>query len=401
MSLPPFNAKDYQAKLKKKFGDNTDALVFRRVKYIVRSNITKYIMYSIGDDGKHTRNEYTPTEWRQAKRKYSEQQIDQCLEIHASSFSFKTTTKLIRDTDKSANKSIFCCSENRQSFNLTKMEWEEDKSPVLPRSRDLVAMVVNKFQSKAEKWFVCSDQFLRAWTAINYKIHPSLPFKGREPEKMKKRLMTGNLLMSNSWLKWTYGHHHNDLDIDIEESRKRMWVKRCEAESAEYVHVLCALVLILRYGEVPTPHTPVPNNALPTNGSKGTPMMTKWDLPENFIKNLFNSVSDVKLIDEDVKLIDASPRVELVRQDAIAHIYNWGDRWEQLMPEYGVWNNVVENPIFSSAEWAGEETATDEVSTTSETSSWADMAIEDEANGCWEKEETNAWSTPLVITNAH
>ena len=71
------------------------------------------------------------------------------------------------------------------------------------------------------------------------------------------------------------------LDVLIpsdEEQRKRYWHQRCEKISRTWIHVYCALVLLVRYNELPT------ESNVPVVRGLETHSYPHWHLPPEFIQ---------------------------------------------------------------------------------------------------------------------
>lgn len=138
---------------------------------------------------------------------------------------------------------------------------------------------------EADAWFIASEQFLRAHTLILYDWHDSFkslipkntPVEKRE-EALRRKLFIGNNLMTNGWLKHSLALDESELlPMEPTESYEKYWHLRSEPASRNWVDVYAALILMARYGEVPTSDN-VPNTAT-------GPQRTQWSLPPNFIKN--------------------------------------------------------------------------------------------------------------------
>jgi hypothetical protein len=188
----------------------------------------------------------------------------------------------------------------------------------------------------ASNWFICSHQFLHFWRAIMFEDHPS--FKHSDEEKRKKWLMSGCRLMCNGYLKWQeilqtvesskIGDHishlkpraripvhgnslverssdkHPEMENLLstcptccDEIKKRYWVMRTECESQNYVHIYAALVLIGKYGEIPS-HDFIPNNCEniadsdyweELTGVRKKYDMKRWSLPDGFIEKILTT----------------------------------------------------------------------------------------------------------------
>jgi len=139
---------------------------------------------------------------------------------------------------------------------------------------------------RADKWFIASNQFLHAWTAIMYDRHETfdkLVGSKTAPadfEKiLRKKLFSGNHLTTNGWRKFNQALAAEGKVMTEEQSIERYWHLRSEYASRKWVDIWAAVVLLARYGEIPGPMN-VPNTL--DNG----PKRTAWDLPNAFISNV-------------------------------------------------------------------------------------------------------------------
>jgi hypothetical protein len=134
----------------------------------------------------------------------------------------------------------------------------------------------------ADHWFSVSEQYLRAFTAILYQWHdtfdqliPRNTPQDKREEALRKKLFCGNTLMVNGWLK-----HKQTLEqakmtpMSKKESGDKFYVQRWK--EGQHVDELAALVLLARFGEIPT-ELNIPNNV-------SGPKRTQWDLPEGFLE---------------------------------------------------------------------------------------------------------------------
>lgn len=213
---------------------------------------------------------------------YSSAQKDKNLEFSYNMYAGFTAEEKLRDNDKHKG-SIYFSSNNYRQLDVVNGsfcpgETQEFKSSgrIPPRVGDLICMKVEmgpKGKLWAKWWFTASEQFLHAWTLIMYANHPSFDRKD-----LYKRSFTGNRLQTNSFLKYTLSHKDNGAVPDEAELSSRYFRLRTEYVSKKWVHVYCALVLIVRFGELPHAGN-IPNNI-------GGLKMMKWDLPYDFVRNL-------------------------------------------------------------------------------------------------------------------
>nr|QBK86900.1 MAG: uncharacterized protein LCMAC103_02380 [Marseillevirus LCMAC103] len=134
---------------------------------------------------------------------------------------------------------------------------------VAPREGDLlcghVASAAGKARPFFEKWFTCSEQFYRAWTLIVHEAHDSFGRAERKKSGARAYWLSGNRLMTNNYAKWRLGCIARGTLPSDAECRAQYWHPRTELASRYWIHLYCALVLLLRYGEMPTPEN-VPMN---------------------------------------------------------------------------------------------------------------------------------------------
>ena len=164
---------------------------------------------------------------------------------------------------------------------------------------------------EADSWFIASEQFLRAHTLILYDWHSSFDclipkntaIEDREAA-LKKKLFIGNTLMTNGWLKNKLSLEQSGcLPMTKQESEEKYWHLRSEPVSRNWVDVYAAIVLIARYGEVPTEFN-VPNNN--NNG----PRRTQWSLPVDFIQQHNLAIVEPEKIKPKVEVVKVTIKIE-------------------------------------------------------------------------------------------
>jgi hypothetical protein len=270
--------------------NNMGKLIFRRVKTVKTNQSAKINTTYFTDDDTfitYDKNGLCP--------KWNKQQFEQNVEFKYSFYTFLTDSKAIRQNDSYGGTQIFGSIYNRSVLDieggtfLFKKDSNDPHNFVPPRidckEKDLVCgIVVNPKGDKSalpkyQYWFICSDQFLKAWTSVVYPSFDIFPQYNGEDFKIRKKLMTGNRLCTNTFKKWTLAHFDNKMDRDPEEIEKRYYRLRTETSSRKYVHLYAALILIAKYKELPCEFN------LPVNLDKG-PNMKKWDIPEKFVNTL-------------------------------------------------------------------------------------------------------------------
>ena len=273
--------------------------VFRRVKSVTfpKSATPVYSKYILPDE------EPVAVDSRFITR----EELDKSVRITCSSFGGITDNRLVRSEPGDVyGKQISFSSTTYRTFDVAGLTFNLTRTePVCPISGDLLCMwfsgdanlVSKRKYSKvptADAWFVASDQHLRAFTAIEHDFHDSLssiiPKNTTVHEydsKLKEKLFCGNRLMTNAWLKNKLAHEQNGVAFDRGASIKAYYHLRTDNASKYWVDVWTALVLIARYGELPS-FDNVPN----TKG--GEYQRTEWHLPEGFVEKLFK-ICEVEL----------------------------------------------------------------------------------------------------------
>jgi hypothetical protein len=219
-----------------------------------------------------------------------------------SQFSITTSTDAQRkEADNYMGRPIKGHSDNYADFDLVNFTFVPCERTMRPREADLVCGVVDtrgidalggsKETLTYSIWFVCSEQFFRFWTLIMLNYHSSYdkiiekPRGGKDSRRftaadelaLKRKVMAGNHLMTNGYRKWMLSCAQDrvggrSVESVEDEIQKRFWVHRTEC-AANWVHYYAALILIVRYKEMPCDHN-VPNNL------NSGPFMTEWDLPQ-------------------------------------------------------------------------------------------------------------------------
>jgi hypothetical protein len=275
-------------------------------------------------------------------------EYDQNVEERYSRFYFFTGDAAMRDNDRHGKISIFGASNKYSQIDIVgaKMDFrfsyenEDRMNLVPPRVGDLVCGITTKDhvgrKNPAYKfWFTCSEQFLHAWTAIRYAEHETLDklitrpaadfadgIADREPE-IRKALFKGNKVCTNSYRKWIRANQECNVPFNQEEAEKRYYSLRCERTAVNWVHVYAALVLILRYREVPN------ESNVPAILDGGATPKT-WDLPVGWI-NRFVSYYGLVQVDEERKVYNAPVRRRAPREVPV-DVTGEGDGLSILVP---------------------------------------------------------------------
>lgn len=144
---------------------------------------------------------------------------------------------------------------------------------VIPQTRKPADMLC--IHQPTGKWFIASHQF--------YHLHQVL-VKGRlngreglEGDALKRKLMSGNTLCTNTYRKWSLavkangGLKEDGTPVTMEDRLSRLYAHRTEEHSINSVHLYAMLALIVLYNEDPT------ENNYPRNLSGLA--VDAWDIP--------------------------------------------------------------------------------------------------------------------------
>lgn len=264
--------------------------VFRRVKSVnfAQKVVPVYSKYTLPDEEPEV----------VSRASLSREELDKSVRITCSSFRGLTDARSMREEpDTIYEKVVSFSSDAYHIFDVAGLTFELIKSePVTPIAGDLLCAFFSSTSPShnmripvADAWFIASDQHLRALTAIMYDRHDSLTSivakntpREEYNQKLKEKLFCGNRLMTNSWLKMKLAHEQNGVVFPREQSIKAYWHLRTDNASKYWVDVWAALVLIGRYGELPSDDN-VPN----TKGGDCSYLRKKWHLPEGFVERLF------------------------------------------------------------------------------------------------------------------
>lgn len=231
-----------------------------------------------------------------------DKEIDKSIQIDYESFFGVAEPRFIRgEPFCTQNKEVAFSSSTYRNFNITGLTFEFERvKPITPMEGDLLCIWLssktcernygdrrNYERPMADAWFIASEQYLRAYTAIMFDMHDALTSvvpkstpRDQRDLKLKEKLFSGNRLMTNTWLKTKLAYEQNNEVFPREESIKAYWHLRCDNASRYYVDVFAALVLISRYGELPCASN-VPNT------KDGGFQRVMWNLPTDFVEKLF------------------------------------------------------------------------------------------------------------------
>src|SRR5579862_2483818 len=255
------------------------------------------------------------------------------------------------------NKPIFLHSNNYDQFDFTincDVEFYNNKDlcrPITPMPGDLIFIFLsnktienysNTPQNRyinADKWFVASEQFLRAWTAVMYDNHETFykwfPANTEEinPAILREKFLSGGRLMTNSFRKHYLSCIDNKKEITQSDVKQKFWYLRTEYASCQYVDIYAAIVLLAKYGELPCILN-VPNNKDSEN------RRLSWDLPFNFISNLFNACMKGDI--SEIKIINYEKWKNFVDSDNIFTNFRFSNAvgFVEIVHDYHLMNNV-------------------------------------------------------------
>lgn len=269
--------------LRDAFIKNTKNLVFRRVRHVgAKFDDLSHTVVEEIRGGKPCVAIFAQPEGRPL---FTPQQLEQNVQEVYQKFFIFTADAPLRGNDRWGRVAIYGSSQRCSELDFTKdfSFLPAHGCNIPPRIGDLVCGVVQAGRKNPQfkYWFTCSEQFFHAWTSIIYEDHESLTRRGSEEDQIRRYLMSGNRLCTNSYRKWIQACEQNGISVTDEAMNKRYYTLRTESTSRNHVHIYAALVLLLRYHELPN-ETNIPHNL-----DKG-PKSTKWDLPAGWIETLIN-----------------------------------------------------------------------------------------------------------------
>lgn len=281
---------------------NLSSLIFRRVAKVVASEedflSAKYIIPD--ETGSLVEAVYE----RNGDIPVTEAEIPKNVEMHYKKFFLFTQRDPLRtDTDKIGRQAILCRSDMHGDLDMFEnVDFRFSRTPctILPREGDLLCILPVRGKGgkgpEAKFWFVCSEQWMRTWTLITQNTHETLRKLSADESILRRKVFSGNHTMTNGYRKWLLSCEQSGFTSDYSELEKRFWILRSEKASIDYVHMYSALVLMLRYGELPSPgfraeeaitlsDLDVRRASIPNNLDNG-PFMYQWDLPENWLEKI-------------------------------------------------------------------------------------------------------------------
>lgn len=282
-------------------------------------------------------------------------EVDKSVQIDFESFFGVAESRFIRgEPFCTQNKEISFSSSTYRNFDITGLTFGFERvKPITPIEGDLLCIWLssetcqrnygdrrNYERPTADAWFIASEQYLRAYTAIMFDMHDALtslvpkstPREQRE-SKLKEKLFSGNRLMTNTWLKTKLAHEQNNEVFPREDSINAYWHLRCDNASRYYVDVFAALVLISRYGELPCA-TNVPNT------KDGGFQRVMWNLPTDFVQNLFE-LSGCEPPEMPVLEKPVLEKPEVVSQLPVQQQINYLPEPMETLIEWDVYQNAI------------------------------------------------------------
>lgn len=299
--------------------------IFRRVDQVILTGSSTFSKVLLPEE----EPEYLPFFNYNSALQQDVKLLERNIDINCVNFHGYTKNATMRAEPQTFRKrEILFDSSTYRNYNITGLKFCFEKvKPIVPVAGDLVCIFMSdascnmrygKETPIADAWFIASDQYLRAWTAIMFDYHDSLRAlvaKSTKPADMEKvlrdKLFRGNTLMTNTWRKTKLSYDQNNIEFTREESISCYWHLRVDNASRYWVDVLAALVLICRYGEIPTWEN-VPNTK--DTPQHPVPQRDRWDLPQNFVSKLF------ELMNLDLPYVPPKPFVSDVQETQIVPV---------------------------------------------------------------------------------
>ena len=258
--------------VRKKFSN----LVFRRINYVQSFNPKYFLVFpSIGDSDDILQSDSDVLQQKDLWKQYGDEKSDDFCGF-TSHFSLRP-----KKNDPYKGKQMPFSKQGYAVLDPITLEMVPTKCSITPRTGDLICGIVDTENEEPyfDKWFVCSEQFYRCYTMSMFRNHIS--FKNAQKKKSPREYwMSGNRLMTNSYLKWLYSLNEHGMPCNLDEKTQKYWKLRTEPMSVNWIHIYCAIVYLVRYKEFPSPKE-VPMN-------KGGLKYSKWHLPENWVNDFVN-----------------------------------------------------------------------------------------------------------------
>ena len=299
-----------QAKIRKNFikniTDNDNGyFFFRRVERYF--GINEPVIYKYSSPGKYheiSREEY---------EKLTPEERLRYINIKYRNFTAKTRANPIRD-DKFDGINIYLTKYTYSEIDVSKnftFEFGDHRkygAPCTPIPNDLIFGYISKdtynnykekhnddpkFQLRADKWFIASEQFLRAWTLIvngNDDISVKVPAKYIGTDEydvvLRKKRFQSSRLMTNTLLKRQILQlEKSGKPLSEEEVDDLFWFNRTEFVSRQWVDVWACMVTMLTYGEIPCYF----NRMIAYDSEVQRP---RWNIPDDLVRMFFVRFAD-------------------------------------------------------------------------------------------------------------
>ncbi len=249
----------------------------------LQDKMSNFVFRRVGSYKEHSQTNWFKHQYNKNMERVSKSTDDNVVG-YSTNFSVMTLPQKLRSNDRYNSMPITCHSSVYEEFDILKREWAKRSLLALPKRHELLCIDVGRARDGslvAARWFMCSEQFLRAWTLIMFDTHETFDKKIKNGDEtvLKRWILSGNRLNTNSYLKWINAHKQSCKKIDLREQKKRYHPIKTEHLSERYVHVYSAVVLMARYGEIPN------NQNVPRNNDDSGIYCRKWSLPDN-IENL-------------------------------------------------------------------------------------------------------------------
>lgn len=249
-------------------------LVFRRVADLIPRYKVAYAMRTNERDFRAL-SEY------EAFHTLSDKEWEQYGEENCPLFEGVTSRTSLRENDPYSGVEIGFANANFAVFDMLKLEFGPcAKTCLMPRKGDLVCGLVEKAQDgrlRFARWFVASEQFFRAWTLCMYWEHGSYKTALAKKCGATAYWMSGNRLV-DGYLKY--------FKSDRSGKPVPFWNKRTEPVTRQFLHILAAIVWVVRYGIVPRDAI-TPLEAPKSRNANASAEFAKWDLPTEDWVNRF------------------------------------------------------------------------------------------------------------------
>lgn len=240
----------------------------------------------------------------------SREDQERYIEVTYQSFTGKTDYRSIRFEPRPLKDlTVEFKSDNYCDLNVNTFEFEKtSRSVPTPFNNGKAGELIYCFMSNetlnnirysnsgsvsADKWCIVSEQFLHMWTCItcgwnkafDRMIAKNLVLPVEKELALRDKLFSGNILMTNTWLKHKLSTLQSGAEWTQTSSESKFWHLRTEEASKSYVDVYTAIVSIARYGVFPTRRN-VPNNKGCAK-NETLYLRKEWNIPEMFISSHF------------------------------------------------------------------------------------------------------------------